>query len=454
MTNLSCHLCQEPCADQAAIRTHFEEVHQSLLERTCKQCGLTLSTKSQLDDHVNAKHGVVTPVGKRQKSQPQCEVCDKTFSTLFNRNRHREQVHNQNRQSTKQAEKAHTPQVDGDDQVLESVQANLEEPIAILESNEDMEVTKESSVLTVKHSCDQCGKTFLSKRSQRRHMKMTHSDLRPFPCRFCDKRFKTLQNSKYHENSFHLGSRPYPCGQCDKAFNRKDALKRHEKRFHLPGEQDLAREEVILDHTLVRVEKKPVVIDFRNLSDIKKHFADNSSGEEDTDQDQADKSLDQKLMPDTDRQCKICGKIFSSSTALRGHVKQVHEKERPYSCYNLNRHNKSVAHQIHPVLENGQPMKEQKRKVMEDSSILTDSRDISFDNVGEVQSDVKPKPPVHAKPKSFRCDICNKILADRHTMKNHIERIHRRAFEFECQECGKKFNLKKQLSAHVRSVHA
>ncbi|KAL1451826.1 hypothetical protein WDU94_006164 [Cyamophila willieti] len=74
-----------------------------------------------------------------------------------------------------------------------------------------------------RYPCDQCTKSFASKRSLNRH-RLVHEGIR-FPCNKCLKTFSTRGHLTTHLR-IHEGIR-FPCDKCSQSFSRKTNLKRH-----------------------------------------------------------------------------------------------------------------------------------------------------------------------------------------------------------------------------------
>ncbi|XP_006792423.1 gastrula zinc finger protein 5-1-like [Neolamprologus brichardi] len=80
--------------------------------------------------------------------------------------------------------------------------------------------------------CLECGKSFTQKTRLRTHQSV-HTGERPFSCKICGKMFSRQDNCLRHER-FHSGLEPYSCRQCGKSFTVLGNLKIHEE-IHLQG---------------------------------------------------------------------------------------------------------------------------------------------------------------------------------------------------------------------------
>lgn len=80
--------------------------------------------------------------------------------------------------------------------------------------------------------CLECGKSFTQKTRLRTHQSV-HTGERPFSCKICGKMFSRQDNCLRHER-FHSGLEPYSCRQCGKSFTALGNLKIHEE-IHLQG---------------------------------------------------------------------------------------------------------------------------------------------------------------------------------------------------------------------------
>lgn len=76
------------------------------------------------------------------------------------------------------------------------------------------------------YTCEHCGKNFLVLSALKYHMKLKHSDEKPFCCQICNKLFKTSILLGTHQQ-VHSTNRKFACETCGKRFHRKETLIRH-----------------------------------------------------------------------------------------------------------------------------------------------------------------------------------------------------------------------------------
>ena len=90
----------------------------------------------------------------------------------------------------------------------------------------------------------QCSKTFSTRFNLRRHVNVSHLEIRAFICEVCKKTFASKQNLREH-GFIHTGEKPFTCPfpGCDRryrqasqlAFHKRGHYKRESKVFHPPS---------------------------------------------------------------------------------------------------------------------------------------------------------------------------------------------------------------------------
>ncbi|XP_023240166.1 zinc finger protein 808-like [Centruroides sculpturatus] len=314
-----CNICERHFSDETNLRRHLLshsderpfKCNYTGCGMECPTCGKTFSTKQNLQRHMRI-HTDEKPF--------KCNICERHFSDETNLRRHL---------LSHSDERPFKCNYTGCGMDLESIRlvrlcviANIsnkinnitEQHLCISDSIKDSrsEKKKEYSCTSAgidsderKHQCTNCGKTFSTKHNLSEHMR-THTNEKPFKCEFCGRRFSQKSNLTRHLK-LHSKEKPFKCNykDCGWSFKRKDELERHQFVRH--------RKEIL-----------------------------------------------SKMSPDdpkiTSRKCHICGILFSTTQALRGHLR-THTGERPYSCNNCNEkfsfNTQLIRHQIkfHPKAE-------------------------------------------------------------------------------------------------------
>ena len=82
-------------------------------------------------------------------------------------------------------------------------------------------------------------------------------------------------------------------------------------------------------------------------------------------------------------------------------------------------------------------------------------------NIGDCGKEFKYKKNLnvhikkHNNPLPFLCSHCGKTLSSQHTLDDHISKVHEGIKSvFMCKFCSKCFNVKSNLSRHMRTCHS
>lgn len=84
---------------------------------------------------------------------------------------------------------------------------------------------KKSSIVTQRHECEVCQKTFQRKSNLVDHLRL-HANVKLFSCSYCDAAFVQSGNLKSHIRT-HTQEKPFTCSVCQKGFSQSSALKTH-----------------------------------------------------------------------------------------------------------------------------------------------------------------------------------------------------------------------------------
>ena len=109
--------------------------------------------------------------------------------------------------------------------------------------------------------------------------------------------------------------------------------------------------------------------------------------------------------------CEICKQVFNLKCNLNRHIKNIHEKIKPFQC--------NICPQVFGYKKD-------------------------FQN---------HKSAVHEKNKPFHCHICQKSFGYKQDYRKHTVVVHEKTKSFKCQLCQKSFGWKTYLQMHTRVVH-
>jgi hypothetical protein len=70
-----------------------------------------------------------------------------------------------------------------------------------------------------------------------------------------------------------------------------------------------------------------------------------------------------------------------------------------------------------------------------------------FGGLSITEEDAEPHPD------GGRCLRCGYTCANARTMENHVNKVHKNSYPYDCQECGKKFASKESCTRHYVFIH-
>ncbi|XP_055611721.1 oocyte zinc finger protein XlCOF22-like [Uranotaenia lowii] len=255
---------------------------------------------------------------------------------------------------------------------------------------------------------------------------------------------ESTSSLRNHENSVENKStaiESFSCSDCGKCYPTKLKLKRHRWDRHSTT------------RPLVMYECELCKIRHTKLSDLESHINQDHGREEYpylsckecTKTFSCRKSLVRHRLCHTEgkHRCDICNKSFIFRNKMLRHRRQ-HTNERNYECEICHKKYVTKSTLKHHHLETH-----------------TDERNfacLSCDKKFLLKSRLDYHTAIHHTEPTLECDICSKLFSTENRLKIH-RRTHMEALPeeerivFECNQCGKKYSRKYQLTKHQADVH-
>lgn len=124
----------------------------------------------------------------------------------------------------------------------------------------------------IQHTCNECGRTFLSRISLKKHARSHTNDFK-YICDHCDMKFYNKSEMVLHMYSHKKVPLPFQCDACDKTFSAKFKLNQHVETHK---GNDRAEDFSFFDF-LCSIDKKKLNEKFQKLSRIVVSFVGKSS---------------------------------------------------------------------------------------------------------------------------------------------------------------------------------
>jgi len=277
--------------------------------------------------------------------------------------------------------------------------------------------------------CDFCGKTY-TKRSLRWHMKKEHGEIlsKRHKCEICKKSFNKIRLLELHKKYYHeqgnidgkggknpenqKGLKLFFCHLCDKSYTKVYHLDDHMKKSH--GDVDIN-----VQGGLQKFSCKPCGKTFDQRIELALHIKNTHEGQK-------------------NYKCRICEKSYSTHQYLVQHNDTVHLGLQNFACGKCDKICTDVEDLKHHIA------------TLHDDSIFTacDICDKKFDNKYNLTAHIKK---IHNK---YPCQFCGKKFNDSF-LKTHIITVHTddSLKPFKCSICPKGFAQQNKLQVHM-NIHA
>ena len=266
---------------------------------------------------------------------------------------------------------------------------------------------------TKKFDCQQCDKTFPTRKKHYAHFKRYHPKNLSLKCSYCDSTHANRKRLNLHVKENHPTefTKPFKCQFCEESFETRFQRQKHVENGHTDKRKtcDICKKEFLdtkslakhltLKHCEVTPEGKTICvycpsIQKRKHRDIKSHIMAVHFNE-------------------PEHACEECGKVFTELALLKHHVKIQHLKERPYQCDKCTR---------------------------------------SFVTRGGLKNHIVVN---HEEQKPIPCDACGKCFNNEVHLKAHQAQMHKsERIQFMCPDCGRSFVQKESFTVHCLTEHA
>ena len=489
-TKILCELCDTYFSNQTSLQKHQDSTHISIT---------IIDDNLEMHKHKNITNDPIEPKKtlksidyedkpkidpsqqkyESKESKIHCQPCDLYFSSHSSLKEHQDSTHIS---------------------ISISKHSNKDEVIQKLESvtKKCLEAAEEPKkpIISAKGvpNCEKCSMYFISQESLQRHLDNNHA-LIMIPeketCDVCNKEFKPkngqsaaelLKEHKYNRHNLECkicGKLQFlsrktleihiekvhtekTCNICNISFKRETYLRKHNKYEHEGVEKIRCRYCKHHFHTLKGKQEHETTCNgsytcekcakvFKSYNNLQHH--------------NQHVHLEHKVA------CDLCDKKFVNPSGLRTHVKNRHEKVKPFVCdqcgqrfgskQTLRNHVDAIHLQLKPFscdlcemtfLRSGS-LKLHKLNIhhTDQKKFKCNRCDKSFSKAGDLKQHIMA---VHDQIKPHECPECKKAFNDKYNMRQHVKVVHQGIREHKCTMCEKDFVRKIELQRHLESIHS
>ncbi|XKL64372.1 hypothetical protein PGB90_004458 [Kerria lacca] len=505
-----CKLCESTFKRADYLRSHMRYKHEPKLLRCedkshpyrCEDCDSTFRNKESLEKHRTWKSE--NDKDRRCPATFQCEICESTFKKRNYLVLHKRYVHDE-RRPFRISEASVGPykcdkcerrfaSVCGRNYHCKSAHGTIFDT-KFSETCDHCGLTFRNRVFYAKHcaklrekpTCYLCWNAFDDEETLKEHMHEVHVDDLPFLCELCHNRFVTLRQLNDHIRSRHAKIRPFKCDYCHHTSVRKDSLEVHIRSCHLgqkPYKCDLCDKAFSQSSDLLGIfsaneyvfaviartlkiknkknkNKKKISEDFEIAKDIPHWQNETELPIKDFNEKIAYNEKRKKLskLRNRLRICHLCGKHYTTDSGFRHHM--VMHRDPSFSCHlcghvfyesqNLKKHLAAIHSEERPFQCHMCGTKYKRKDVLQE-------------HIKRVHDGVKRvwNPQLLKKYRSnakmtikdrYQCPHCNKCMASKGYLNDHINGAHIKKELYKCNECPMTFTRKASFKYHFKRAH-
>ena len=207
--DVTCKICSKMLKTPYRLVVHTRVFHgDNKIRETCPDCGNTFANRKNLAIHVKTVHTVY------KLEECFCNLCSKRLKNPESLKRHIHEFH-----PMKQEDK-------------DKIEIPCDECGKTYKSRKYLRGHKNACHKTDKRMCDFCPNILKNSLYLQQHLKRIHGPNQNLSCEVCGKSFKNRSKlTSHHVNKHRISHNP--CGECGKSYKNKWLLKKHIRHMHV-----------------------------------------------------------------------------------------------------------------------------------------------------------------------------------------------------------------------------
>ena len=451
-----CSFCPRDFTEKKTLEKHVKRLHENGGRSKCPICSIEFEFHYQIKGHIQEVHKEEIPLGKAFK----CNICsDVGFANERNLQRHLKNLHDNVKPAKVYCLICH-------DLGFATFKNFIQHMFDVHQEKED-KMLKENE-------CFICLKQFNGPQSLSSHIIQKHYKSQPLECEICGKAFIEKQALENHIVRLHEQEGEQKCPRCPLIFQDLSILRDHIKNEH---EEEITFTMCELcgiefssaNRLKIHMEKYHKIFNGKVQCDIcDKYFTPNRLKAH---------SQNCKIKPKCESGkkaaiesqfcCDQCGRKFSKNYRLIEHVAVVHTKELKIECDFCGKSfTGKESYQRHLVSRHDNKALECKKcKLTFSDKVEMKAHMQSFHSIKEPTFNctkcskqfgtiytLKKHTASQHEGKTSKCDICGKILSDKHKLRVHKEFVHEGKRPHECSKCKSTFYSPYEFKKHRQNV--